>query len=228
MADTIKKNKNETIMYAEPKNVTTVYKTSGMPAPTGSEQIGKTKLDAPAKTRGLEPAKTAQIDIRGYFGDERDGIRKAGVGTPRKPSVHQKMMAYSDAQAAKLRAKKAAPPKAPARKLTEINIPGGGSRAAKPTSAKTSRPYTASEARSLAPGNYRSGKVTMGGKTYTGFTVGSSTDSKGRTTKSVGNWTSTKDAGRSADSKGSFGMSAPKGSLFGGSKKSSSTSGKKK
>jgi hypothetical protein len=219
MADTIKKNKNETIMYAEPKNITRVYKSSGMPAPTGSEQIGKTKLDAPVKTRGLEPAKTAQIDIRGYFGDERDGIRKAGVGTPRKPSVHQKMMAYSDAQAAKLKAG-TAPPKAPTRKATTINIPGGGLRTG--TKAKSSRPLTASEARSLAPGNYRSGKVTMGGKTYTGFTVGSRTDSKGRTTKSVGNWTSTKDAGRSANSKGSFGMGAPKGSLFGGSKKSSS------
>lgn len=217
MADTIKRNKNETIMYAEPRNTTTVYKSSGMPRPTGSEQIGKTKLDAPAKTRGLEPAKAAQIDIRGYFGDERDGIRKAGVGTPRKPSVNQRMMAYSDAQAAKLKEKKAAPQ---ARKPTQINVPGGGLRTAKPASAKASRPYTASEARSLAPGNYRSGKVTMGGKTYTGFTVGSRTDSKGRTTKSVGNWTSTKDAGRTANSRGSFAMGAPKGSLFGGGSKS--------
>ena len=130
MADVIKRNKNETIMYAEPRNVTTVYKTSRMPAPTGSEQIGKTKLDAPAKTRGV-----GTIDIRGYFGDERDGIRKAGVGVPRRPPANVRMMEYSDAQAAKLKAKKAAPPKAPARKLTEINVPGGGLRTAKVTPA---------------------------------------------------------------------------------------------
>lgn len=89
--------------------------------------------------------------------------------------------------------------KAPARKATTINIPGGGLRTAKPASAKTTRPLTASEARSQAPGNYRTGKVTMGGKTYTGYTVSSRTDSKGRTTKSVGNWTSTPNAGRSTN-----------------------------
>lgn len=61
----------------------------------------------------------------------------------------------------------------------------------------SSRSATPSEARSKAPGTYRNEKVTMGGKTYTGYTVSSSTDSRGRTTKSVGNWTSSPDAGRS-------------------------------
>ena len=122
MADTIKKNKNETIMYAEPKNqtimyadpkITRAYKTS-LPAPSGSEQIGKTKLS--------------------YFGDERGGIRKPAS---RKPSANVRMMEYSDAQAAKLRANKAAPPKA--RKPTEITVPGGGLRTAKvtPTGSKS-------------------------------------------------------------------------------------------
>ena len=122
MADTIKKNKNETIMYAEPKNqtimyadpkITRAYKTS-LPAPSGSEQIGKTKLS--------------------YFGDERGGVRKPASRTSTYTSVNDRMAEYSKKQAAK----KAAPPKAPARKLTKINVPGGGLRTAKvtPTSSK--------------------------------------------------------------------------------------------
>jgi hypothetical protein len=166
-----------------------------------------------------QPKKTAEIDIRGYLGDERTGIRKTGVGM--RKSVAQRMEEYSQKQLAKIKSKApaAAKPKAPARKPTQINVPGGGLRTAKSSGGVMS----ASQARSMAPGNYSKGKVSMGGKTYTGFTVSSRTDSKGRTTKSVGNWTSTPNAGRSF---GKNDVAGPTKNAAG--KNASSMTGKKK
>lgn len=169
--------------------------------PNAFDALGGYGIVGASNLRAFPTAKAPKATVSGIYSD-----------------VNARMMAHNKKLAAEAAAKKqaAAPKKAaPIRTTVDMRVTPTGAK------AKSSRPLTASEARSLAPGNYRSGKVTMGGKTYTGFTVGSRTDSKGRTTKSVGNWTSTKDAGRSANSKGSFGMGAPKGSLFGGGSKSS-------
>lgn len=92
-------------------------------------------------------------------------------------------------------APKAAPKSAP-KKVTEITIPGGGLKTGSKSSGGVK---TVSQAQKMAPGNYSSGKLSMGGKNYTGFTVTSKTDSKGRTTKSVGNWSSGGSARAKAD-----------------------------
>lgn len=200
----------------------------GMPVTNLGANIKQTKIQSRIPTQrsiggmkayGIAPGGRGAKKYGSAIGPSNRGVVPGGAGvvgltdTRLTPTARAPKATVSGVAAAKKAAAK------PARKATPINIPGGGLRVG--TKAKSSRPLTASEARSLAPGNYRSGKVTMGGKTYTGFTVSSRTDSKGRTTKSVGNWTSTKDAGRSANSKGSFGMGAPKGSLFGGGSKSS-------
>lgn len=172
-----------------------------------------TTSKAPKDTSRVNDLPPGSVDIRGYFGDERTGVRKP---TSRFSPAKKQVVAPEKGK-----------PKAPARKLTEINVPGGGLRTARPASAKTTRPLTASEARSQAPGNYRTGKVTMGGKTYTGYTVSSRTDSKGRTTKSVGNWTSTPNAGRSTNRFGGKNdVAGPTKNAAG--KNASSASGKRK
>lgn len=178
----------------------------GMPVTNLGANIKQTKIQSQVPTQrsiggmkayGIAPGGRGAKNYGAPIGPSNRGTVPGGLGIVALNDVRLRPTAKAPKATATVSgvaaAKKAAAK--PARKATTINIPGGGLRVG--TKAKSSRPLTASEARSLAPGNYRGGKVTMGGKTYTGFTVSSRTDSKGRTTKSVGNWTSTPNAGRS-------------------------------
>lgn len=102
----------------------------------------------------------------------------------------------------------------------------------KTTPAKASRaaaPVSVRDAQGMRPGNYGGKSVTMGGKTYKGFTVNESRGRSGQTTKSVGNWSSTPNAGRTMtksgvagpgkDSSGRNRSSATGKGAFGGGKK---------
>ena len=138
-----------------------------------------------------KPLPAGSIDIRGYFGDERTGIRKTIAKPTLKPVPA------------------VAPIKARVKPAETIRT----------TVRERSSPVkSVSQARSMKPGNYSSGKVSMGGKTYTGFTVSESKGRSGQTTKSVGNWSSTKDAGKSFGKSGVAGTSRNSG---GGASKSS-------
>ena len=62
------------VRVSDPANAVSGYGSGGLGTP-----VGRLKDYAPSK-----PLPAGSVDIRGYFGDERTGIRKAGVGPSRK------------------------------------------------------------------------------------------------------------------------------------------------
>ncbi|MEN6644307.1 MAG: hypothetical protein ABFE08_17850 [Armatimonadia bacterium] len=152
---------------------------------------GKSDFSSRSRT-SFDNAVKANQRINNYTpkGDREQSVNRTGKGSRLAGPLSGALTSWMGSQKPKVAAapKPKVKPVVPAvRKPTTINVPGGGLATGKKAS---SGPMSTKQAQSMKPGNYSNKSVSMGGKTYNGFTVGSRTDSKGRTTKSVGNWTS--------------------------------------